>query len=77
MNARDLSEPPKNGTTQDPPSRPQNYACATYVIKILYEVSYLYPDGVCLCGNTKKREIVMTTEAAQGSQSTDFVIKTF
>src|SRR5439155_15257865 len=53
INARDLSEPPKRND-RGPPDRLKNYACANYVIKILYQLSYLYPVRLCRCGNTGK-----------------------
>jgi len=53
INARDLSEPPKRND-RGPPDRLQNYACATYLIKILYELSYIYPNQLCRSSNTAR-----------------------
>src|SRR5258708_7710767 len=53
INARDLSEPPATGRPRTPLGRHPNYACATYLIKILYVLSYLNDAALSPSGNTR------------------------
>src|SRR5439155_27186172 len=47
-----LERTTKTERSRTPLDRLQNYACAIYLIKILYELSYIYPDRLCHCCNT-------------------------
>jgi hypothetical protein len=55
INARDLSEPPATGRPRTPLGRRSNYACATYLSKILYVLNYLNAAALSPSGNTQPR----------------------
>ena len=74
MNARDLGEPPKRND-RGPPDRLQNYACAFYLIKILYALSYLDPGQLCSNSNTAEHAKSCLEGPLNTPQWDEFVIK--
>src|SRR6185503_12545948 len=74
-NARDLSEPPKRNDRGPPQTVDRNYACAFYLIKILYELIYLDPDRLCRGSNTAGDGAWPPYNHLKAPQLDEFVIK--
>jgi hypothetical protein len=61
-----MSEP-LNGTIQDPPSRFGEYACITFIIKIVYQL--IYTDSTYLFCNGASTDWSGSADAGAGSLS--------